>query len=108
MQDTPHVACSLTKSRMSERQRRWHDLADRAFAARVVTDRGLRLEFRASAGVEDELRELALLERDCCRFAEWHVTGDGKLAALDVTGIGDEAVGAVQQMFRTLSSAQRR
>lgn len=104
MQDTPTVACSLTRSGMKERRRRWHVLAGRAFVGRAVTDRGLRLEFRQEAGVEDELRELALLERDCCRFASWDVTtADGRVV-LDVSGTSGEGVSAVQEMFRGLAS----
>lgn len=102
MQETETVACTLTESGMSERQRRWHELSDRAFTARVVTDRGLRLEFRQEAGVEGELRELARVERDCCRFAEWEVTTAGGHAVLDVTAVNDIAIAAVRGMFRTL------
>jgi hypothetical protein len=105
MQETPIVACTLTESGMSERRRRWHELADRAFVSRVVVDRGLRLEFRPDAGVEDELRELALLERDCCRFATWEVGRADGLAVLDVLGETGEGIAAVKNMFRSLETA---
>ena len=105
MQGTQTVACTLTTDGMSERRRRWHDLAARAFVSRLETEHGLRLVFRSDAGVEKELRELAVLERDCCRFAEWNVTSEEKHAVLDVTGSGDEAVASVQEMFRTLTSS---
>jgi len=104
MEESPTVACSLTQSGMSERRSRWHELAGRALVGRVVTDRGLRLEFRQEPGVEDELRELALLERDCCRFADWKVGTAAALAVLDVAGKSDESVAAVQAMFGTLQS----
>jgi hypothetical protein len=103
MQDTKTVACSLTGTGMSERRARWHELAGRAFVGRVVTERGLRLEFGREA--EDELRELTLLERDCCRFADWEVTTSADRAVLDVTGDSDESVVAVQSMFRSLETA---
>ena len=103
MQETPTVACTLTKSGMSDRRASWHELADRAFVRRVVTERGLRLEFGRDA--EHELRELALLERDCCRFADWEVSAVGGHAVLDVTGKSDEAVIAVHNMFRSLEPA---
>jgi hypothetical protein len=102
MQETPTVACTLTQSGMTERRRRWQDVAARAFVRRVVTDRGLQLVFRADSGVEDELRELALLERDCCAFARWNVTTEDAYTVLDVTAAGDAGLAAVQQMFRTL------
>jgi hypothetical protein len=104
MQETPTVACTLTESGMSDRRGRWHALTDRAFVGWVVTDRGVRLDFRQEPGVEDELRELALLERDCCPFAEWRVSTVEGRAILNVTGGSDEAAAAVQQMFRTLAS----
>lgn len=103
MQETPTVACSLTKSGLGDRRASWHELAGRAFVRCVVTERGLRLEFRRDA--EDGLRELALLERDCCRFADWDVSTVDGLAVLDVTGKSDEAVTAVHNMFRSLESA---
>ena len=103
MQETTKLACTLTASGMSERRRRWHELAGRAFVGRTAIDHGLRLEFRAEAGVEDELRELAVLERECCAFARWNVTTTGSNAVLDVTADGDDAVAAVQQMFRRLT-----
>jgi len=103
MQDTKTVACSLTATGMSERRTRWHDLAGRAFVGRVVTDRGLRLEFSREA--EDELRELALLERDCCTFADWKVSTAAGHAVLDVTGDSEESIAAVKSMFRSLEPA---
>jgi len=97
------VACSLTATGMSERRARWQALAARAFVGRETTGRGIRLEFRPEA--EDELRELALLERDCCRFADWEVSTAGGHAVLDVTGDSEESVAAVQSMFRSLEPA---
>src|SRR5436309_2045471 len=75
MEDIKTVACTLTETGMSERRRRWHELANRSFVCRVETERGLQMVFRA--GVGDELRELALLERDCCTFASWEVITAG-------------------------------
>jgi hypothetical protein len=100
MEETKTVACTLTSTGMGERRARWHELAGHAFLGRVITERGLRLEFSREA--EGELRELALLERDCCRFAGWEVTTVDGLAVLDVTGDGDESIGAVQSMFTSL------
>jgi len=96
------VACSLDREGLADRSERWHALADRAFVRRVETDRGLQIVFRSDPGVTDELRELARLERACCRFAAWEVTTTDEHAALDVTGGGEEAIAAVKQMFRSL------
>jgi hypothetical protein len=92
------VACTLDDGQMSERRRRWHALAERAVADRTETENGLRLAFRNEAGVADELRELAALERTCCAFADWSVRG----TVLEVTGTGDEGIAAVHGMFRSL------
>ncbi len=104
MQDADTLACTLTETGMIERRRRWSDLAQRAFVCRVQTERGLQLVFRADPAIDDELRELALLERDCCAFANWDVTTAGGHTVLGVTGKGDEAVAAVQGMFLSLET----
>jgi hypothetical protein len=96
--------CALSGEAMGERQRRWQEVADRAFVQRVETHRGLRLVFRVEPGVEAELHELAALERECCAFAEWTVDG----AVLEISGDGAEGTAAVQAMFRTLTPAATR
>jgi hypothetical protein len=93
------IACTLTDPQMSERRQRWHALADRAFVERTERPDGLRLVFRADAGVAQELRDLAALERQCCAFAEWAVSG----VVLAVTARSDEGVAAVHGMFLSLA-----
>lgn len=100
--DEAVVACSLNRGELTERGERWGALAGRAFVERVPTERGLQLVFLRDEGVEDELRELAELERECCAFADWTVGTDGERAVLDVSGSSDEAVAAVRAMFRRL------
>jgi hypothetical protein len=89
---------------MGARQRRWQELAGRAFVERVETERGLRLVFRGEPGVAEELRELAALERECCAFAEWRVSSAGDDLALEVGGDSDEAAAAVRAVFRSLNT----
>jgi|tagenome__1003787_1003787.scaffolds.fasta_scaffold20904154_4 hypothetical protein len=88
--------CTLTPDELAARGARW-----RALGPAHATDlpNGLRLTF--PAGVEDELNELARLERDCCAFARWDVTTEQGHAHLDVTADGD-AVAAVQSLFPSL------
>jgi hypothetical protein len=102
VESTPIASCSLDARGLAERQRRWEELACRAGAELSATGDGLRLRFRREPGVEDELRELAALERDCCSFADWTVHSEGDDCVVGIRGTGPEAVAAVQQMFASL------
>src|SRR5579871_4109735 len=105
--DMETVSCSLSRESLAERSERWHRLADRAFAGRAQTKEGLRLEFRREPGVEQELLELAALERECCAFADWRVHAENGVVALDVGGRSEEGIAAVQAMFTSLSAGAR-
>jgi len=70
-QSSAAIACALGEADLSNRQHRWLQLGQRATTDIVTTANGLRLLFRVAPGVEEELRQLAELERDCCAFAEW-------------------------------------
>ena len=98
---SPPVACTLTGEATAERRERWRGLAGRAFVERVETEHGLRLVFRDGRGVEEELQELAALERECCAFADWRVDG----AVLEVRGYSDEGAAALRAMFGSLRPA---
>ena len=98
------VSCSLNRESLAERSERWHRLAELAFVRRSKTEQGLRLEFRRRPGVEQELLELATLERECCAFADWRVHAENGVVALDVGGRSDEGIAAVQAMFTSLSA----
>jgi hypothetical protein len=92
------ISCTLPPGELLARGERWRRLGDRAAVEVVTIPAGLRLRFTARANVEQELRELAELERECCAFAEWAVTADGSCVCLEVTA-EDDAVPAVQAMF---------
>jgi hypothetical protein len=98
---TTTIACSLDQHDLAERRERWRALAASAELEIASTPSGLRLFFRDRPGLASELRELVELERDCCRFADWSVE---RAVFLDVSGTGDEAIAAVQGMFRDLRS----
>jgi hypothetical protein len=57
------VACALGQAALAERRLRWNALSARAGIDIVASDSGLRLIYRADNEVEQELRELAALER---------------------------------------------
>ena len=99
MDELPLIACSLTAAEMPDRRRRWLALTDRALARRTATAEGVRLTFRAAPGVEEELRALAALERDCCGFAAFEVAAGADRVTLDVKSSGD-GVMAVRELFR--------
>jgi hypothetical protein len=96
------VACTLGPGDMGRRAARWQALARHSLLHAARTDRGLRLVFRAGPEAAGELRELVALERDCCAFAVWSLDESGSEFTLDVTGDGDQAVGAVQSLFPAL------
>jgi len=92
-----------SKRQLSERRQRWQALAARA-ELDIAASGGLRLIFRAEHGVEEELHELAALERECCAFAAWSVRPTGAEIVLEISGASEESVAAVQGMlanFRT-------
>ena len=90
------MECTLTSDELAVRGQRWRGLG----AAEVAeTEHGLRLSFPIA--VENELQELAELERECCAFARWEVTRQGDRAVLDVSAEA-EAVVAVQSLFGSL------
>jgi hypothetical protein len=95
------ISCTLPPGELRARGERWRQLGDRADAEVMTIPTGLRLRFPASQDIEQEVRELARLERECCSFAEWEVIADGSGVCLDVTAEGD-AVSAVQRMFASL------
>ncbi len=85
------VACSLSQMDAGERRGRWLRLSNRALSDKESTQAGIRLRFRPLEDVENELRELAALERECCSFAAWSVSSDQAHLILEVSAEGDAA-----------------
>jgi hypothetical protein len=102
------IACALGEAELSNRQNRWLQLRQRATTDIVTTANGLPLLFRAAPGVEEELRQLAELERDCCAFADWSVHARGEELALDVTADSEEGIASVQAMSTSSAQHSRR
>jgi hypothetical protein len=96
------IACTLTDRERERSRGRWHALAAVALVGGSTTARGLKLEFAAGPGVRAELDDLTALERECCAFATWTLSEAGGRLVLDVAGRTDDAVPAVQQLFRSL------
>ena len=88
-EQTKVIACSLNGAERAQRAERWHALGGYDVER---LDNGLRLVFEND--VEPELQELAVLERECCAFADWDVSGNTiAITAGDATAI--EAVRAL-------------
>jgi hypothetical protein len=100
--EDPAIACSLEHADLAERRDDWRRLGKRALENVITTKTGLRLLFRDAPGVEDELQQLATLERDCCAFADWSVHARGEEVVLDVTAASEEGIAAIQAMFSDL------
>jgi hypothetical protein len=95
------IACTLTPANLAAQASRWLKLAARAMTERDETAAGVRLSFRAEPGVEQELRELATVESECCAWATWAVEPTADSVVLDVHSAG-EGVAALHAMFTGL------
>jgi hypothetical protein len=92
------AACTLSSSEGAERRRVWRTLAEHALVEKRETDRGVTLSYTGGPGVEEKLRELVLLEADCCAFADWRVAPRADRVVLEVTAPEDSAP-SVHAMF---------
>jgi hypothetical protein len=101
---TAPVACSLTPTDLARQGDRWERLAARALTERAETEHGLRLSFRPEPGAENELRQLAAVENECCRWARWVVDVRAGQIVLDVRADGD-GIAALHSMFTGLPCA---
>lgn len=86
-EQTKVIACNLNGVERAERAERWHDLG--GYDVEQLDD-GIRLVF--ANDVEHDLHELAVLERECCAFADWDVSGN----TIAITADNATAVAAVR------------
>jgi hypothetical protein len=101
--DHPAAACTLGAGDRAQRAARWEALTGRALRRVSRTGRGLRLDFDAGPGVEDELRSLVALETECCAFARWSVSAAGGQLTVEVSGDSEEAAAAARALFPALA-----
>ena len=94
------IACSLTASEMSDRSREFADLARRALLTSERTVGGLRLRYRWSEAVEEEVLDLVRREQQCCPFFRFHVSDDREGLLLEVTAPvdADRALDVLQEV----------
>jgi hypothetical protein len=82
-EQTKVIACSLNGAERAQRAERWHALG--GYDVEQL-DNGVRLAF--ANDVDHDLRELAVLERECCAFADWDVRGNTiAITAGDATAV---------------------
>ena len=93
------VFCTLTDGDRGTRHERWRRIGADGVGGIVETGTGLRLVFRSSPHVAQELHGLAELERECCAFATWTVHDEGAHLVLDVDAEG-EGLAALHGMFK--------
>ena len=98
------VACTLTPADLAVQGGRWERLAAWALTERAETVHGLRLSFHPGPGTEEELRQLAAVENECCRWASWTVQTRGEHLVLDIRSAG-EGIAALHSMFTSLRQA---
>jgi hypothetical protein len=88
-EQTKVIACSLNGTERVRRAERWHGLGDYDVEQ---LDNGIRLVF--ANDVQQELHELAALERQCCAFADWQVSGN----TIAVTADNAVAIAAIRAL----------
>lgn len=101
---TVPVACTLTSAGLAAQSDRWEQLAARAMTERAETADGLRIRFRHEPGAEEELRELAAVENECCPWAAWTVEQEEGQIVLGVRSSG-AGIAALHSMFTSMRPA---
>ena len=78
----------------------------RLFAAALVgrerTAQGIRFRFRAEAGVQEWVRDLAAREKACCGFFAFEVTRSGGQVLWDAAVVDDHSARLILEEFYAL------
>jgi hypothetical protein len=98
MSQSEPIACTLSAAGQADQATRWRQLLTNACIARASTEHGVRLDFHDEPAVERTLRELVVVEAECCRWASWHVSHERASLVLHATSTGD-GVAALHAMF---------
>ena len=96
------LACTLGPEDGPARLRRWQRLHDIAAPVADLSAGQLEVRYQPVEGVGEELAALAAAERECCSFADWHVTtveGHPVLRVTAIPGAPDDAVEPIAAMF---------
>jgi hypothetical protein len=94
----PPIACSLTVSAREQRADLVARLAGEALIGSARDAGSLVLRFRATAGIEQCVREWAALEAECCPFLTMSVTVTAAEVTLRIDG-SPEAAGIIDDLL---------
>jgi hypothetical protein len=85
MAETPPIACTLSASKLQDRQGAWNKLMGSGLVAREVLPGGIRLT--PAPGAAAALIELIDLERECCAWIQFEVS-DGSVVTMTAEADG--------------------
>jgi len=83
---------------MDGRRREWKDLLTANLVDREVIPGGVRLRFQPSTGTIAEVNRLIELERDCCSWIDWSITG-GRLVEVEATAGNRQGADLLAEWF---------
>jgi hypothetical protein len=89
---TPPILCDMTDAPDTavERLAEYERLFVGALVGRERVGDGIRFRFRAEAGLEDWIRDLAAREKACCAFFTFDITTHGDEVWLDASVVDDD------------------
>ena len=82
-QPSTPIACGLGGQDQRRQVAAWTRILDHA-TARQTTSHGVRMTFRADAGIAAQLADLMVREHACCPFFSFRLEADGGAVSLSV------------------------
>jgi hypothetical protein len=92
------LSVSLTGWEQADRGNEFAAILKRGLLTREETDRGMRLRFRRSPGLHEDLSDLTRREKECCAFFEFSIEVSDQELVLEV-GAPPEARPMVERLF---------
>jgi hypothetical protein len=101
MRESIPLACSLSVEDQVDRRLEFAEVARRV-VGREPTKDGVRLRFRPSPGLGEQLADLTSREKECCPFFDFSIQESGEELVLEV-GAPPEARPIVDRLFEHAS-----
>jgi MerR family transcriptional regulator, copper efflux regulator len=98
MREPIPIACSLSAEDRAGRDGEFAAILGRGLLAREDTVSGIRLRFRRSPSLEEDLADLTRREKECCPFLDFRIEASGDELLLEVSTPPD-ARPIVEQLF---------